>query len=164
MGTYAAAVLNALSGIPSEELIVFFISMMPVLELRGGLLAASWLEIELWRAVLVCVAGCFLPVPFILLLIRRILRAMKRIRLTREIAVRLEQRALGKSENIRRFEFWGLLIFVGIPLPGTGAWTGALIAALLDIPPKKAALAILAGILLSAALMTALAYGILGSL
>lgn len=155
-------VLAALTGIPSNEVVVFLISMLPVLELRGGLLAASWLDIAMWRAIPVCVAGCFLPVPFILLLIRRILRVMKRIRFTKRIAGCLERRALQKSSEVH--EFWGLLLFVGIPLPGTGAWTGALIAALLGMRAGKAALAIFIGVLMSAALMTMLAYGVLGFL
>lgn len=156
--------MAALAGIPSEELVVFLISMLPVLELRGGLLAASWMEIPLWRAAAVCIAGCFLPVPFILLLIRRILRWMKRFALTKRLAARLEEHALEKSDEIRRYEFWGLMIFVGVPLPGTGAWTGSLIAALLGIRFSKAVLAIFIGILLSAAMMSGLSYGLLGFL
>lgn len=164
MGAYVKAVLAALNGIPSQELVVFLISMLPVLELRGGLLAASWLDIDLWKAVAICVTGCFLPVPFILLLIRKILQMMKKVRITAGIAGHLEQRALQKSDRIRRYEFWGLLLFVGVPLPGTGAWTGALIAALLDIRFGKAVLAIFAGVLISAMMMTVLAYGFLGFL
>ena len=156
--------MAALAGIPSEELVVFLISMLPVLELRGGLLAASWMKIPLWRAAAVCIAGCFLPVPFILLLIRRILRWMKRFALTKRLAARLEGHALEKSDEIRRYEFWGLMIFVGVPLPGTGAWTGSLIAALLGIRFSKAVLAIFIGILLSAAMMSGLSYGLLGFL
>lgn len=143
---------------------VFLISMLPVLELRGGLLAASWMGIPLWRAAAACIAGCMLPVPFILLLIRRILQAMKRFTLTKKLAEGLEKHALEKSDDIRRYEFWGLLIFVGIPLPGTGAWTGSLIAALLGIRFPKAVLAIFLGILISAAMMSGLSYGILNIL
>lgn len=153
--------MAALAGIPSQELVVFLISMLPVLELRGGLLAASWLGIPLWRAAALCIFGCFLPVPFILLLIRRILEGMKRIAWTKKLADHLEKHALEKSDEIRRYEFWGLLIFVGIPLPGTGAWTGSLIAALLGIRFSKAMLAIFIGILISAAMMSGLAYGVL---
>ncbi len=153
--------MAALGGIPSQELVVFLISMLPVLELRGGLLAASWLGIPLWHAAALCICGCFLPVPFILLLIRRILEGMKRIAWTKKLAGHLENHALAQSDEIRRYEFWGLLLFVGVPLPGTGAWTGSLIAALLGIRFSKALLAIFIGILISAAMMSGLAYGIL---
>ena len=118
--------LEAWSGIPSKEAAVFLISMLPVLELRGGLLAASYLGIDLVRAVLICVAGCFLPVPFILLMIKQVIRWMKNFRLTRKMAMKLEQHGMEKSEQIGNYEFWGLFIFVAVPLPGTGAWTGAL--------------------------------------
>ena len=161
MGTYVETIMAALSGIPSNELIVFLISMLPVLELRGGLLAASWMGIDMWRAVAACTAGCFLPVPFILLTIRWIIRQMKHVRLTEKIAEKIEHHAMEKSEQIGNYEFWGLLIFVGVPLPGTGAWTGALVGAVLGIRFWKAMLAIFIGVLISAAMMTGVAYGVL---
>lgn len=147
--------------IPSKEAVVFLISVLPVLELRGGILAASYLGISLIRAVILCVAGCFFPVPFILLLIRLLLQQMKRFRLTSRIAQKIEQHGLEKSEQIGKYEFWGLFLFVAVPLPGTGAWTGALVAALLQIRFGRAMLAIFLGVLVSAALMTGLSYGIL---
>lgn len=161
MGTYVEMIMGALSGIPSREVIVFLISMLPVVELRGGLLAASWLGIDIWRAAAVCTAGCFLPVPFILLLIRYILNRMKMFRLTSELAYGIEQLAMDKSDQIGEYEFWGLLVFVAIPLPGTGAWTGALVGALLGMPFGKAMLAVFNGVLISAAMMTGVAYGVL---
>ena len=153
--------LEAWSGIPSKEAAVFLISMLPVLELRGGLLAASYLGIALVRAVLICVAGCFLPVPFILLMIKQVIRWMKNFRLTRKMAMKLEQHGMEKSEQIGNYEFWGLFIFVAVPLPGTGAWTGALEASLMGIRIGRAMLAIFLGVLVSAAMMTGLAYGVL---
>lgn len=147
--------------IPSKEAVVFLISVLPVLELRGGILAASYLGISLIRAVMFCVAGCFFPVPFILLLIRFLLQQMKRFRLTSRIAQKIEQHGLEKGEQIGKYEFWGLFLFVAVPLPGTGAWTGALVAALLQIRFGRAMLAIFLGVLVSAALMTGLSYGIL---
>ena len=143
--------MAALAGIQSKEAIVFLISMLPVLELRGGFLAASWLGIPLYRAAFACIGGCLLPVPFILLLIR----------VTKRLADYVEKRAMGKSDEIRKYEFWGLMLFVGIPLPGTGAWTGSLIAALLGIRFSRAVAAIFIGVLISAALMAGLSYGIL---
>lgn len=157
-------VLDGLAGLHSRELSVFVISMLPVLELRGGLLASVWLGLPLRVALPVCVGGCFLPVPFILLFINRIFLFLRRTGIGKELVLRLEMRALQKSERIQQYEFWGLLIFVGVPLPGTGAWTGALIAALLGIRARKALPAIFFGVLLSAAMMAGLSYGVLGNL
>lgn len=149
------------TAIPSNELIVFLISVLPVLELRGGLLAASYLEIPLIKAIAVCTAGCFLPVPFILLMIGWVLRWLKHFRLTEGIARKIEKHGLEKGEQIGRYEFWGLFLFVAVPLPGTGAWTGALVAALLQIRFARAMLAVFLGTLVSAGLMAGLSYGIL---
>ena len=82
----------------------------------------------------------------------------------RGIIEKLENRAMSKSDNIKRYEFWGLVLFVGIPLPGTGAWTGSLIAALLDVDFKKAVLAELLGIAIATVIMSFLSYGLLGAL
>ncbi len=120
------------------ELVIFLLSMLPILELRGGLIAAALLDIPLIEAVCICFIGNLIPVPFILLLIRPIFAWLKRTALFRPFVEKLERKAMGKSDTIRRYEFWGLLIFVGIPLPGTGVWTGALIASMLNISIKRA--------------------------
>ena len=88
----------------------------------------------------------------------------KKIKIFRGIIEKLENRAMSKSDNIKRYEFWGLVLFVGIPLPGTGAWTGSLIAALLDVDFKKAVLAELLGIAIATVIMSFLSYGLLGAL
>lgn len=156
----------SLSGVVSKEVIIFIISMIPILELRGGLLAASpaLLNIPILRAIPICVIGNILPIPFILLLIRKILEWMKRVKIFRPTAVWLEEKAMSKKDQIEKYEFWGLALFVGIPLPGTGAWTGALIAALLHLDIKKAFLAILLGIIMATVIMSILSYGVLGAL
>lgn len=120
------------------ELVIFLLSMLPILELRGGLIAAALLDIPLVEAVCICFMGNLIPVPFILLLIRPIFAWLKRTALFRPFVEKLERKAMGKSDTIRRYEFWGLLIFVGIPLLGTGVWTGALIASMLNISIKRA--------------------------
>ena len=89
---------------------------------------------------------------------------MKKIKIFRGIIEKLENRAMSKSDSIRKYEFWGLVLFVGIPLPGTGAWTGSLIAALLDVDFKKAILAELLGIAIATVIMSILSYGLLGAL
>lgn len=153
-----------LSGTVGKEAIVFLISLMPLLELRGGLLAASLLKVPLGKAVLICVIGNFLPIPFILLFIKKIFAWMRRFSCFRGLVERLENRAMGKSDQIKRVEFWGLMLFVGIPLPGTGAWMGSLIAALLEIDFKKALLAEILGIAMATVLMSLVSYGLLGAL
>jgi len=140
------------------ELFVFFISMLPVLELRGGLIAAALLDLPLIEALVICITGNVIPIPFILLLIRPIFAWLKQTSLFRPTVEKLENKAMGKSEQIRKYEFWGLLIFVGIPLPGTGAWTGALIAAMLNISIKRAMPPILLGVCMASMIMTVISY------
>lgn len=156
--------MEVLGGKISKEMIVFVISMVPILELRGGLLAASLLNIPIVRAIWYCVIGNIIPVPFILLLITPIFNRLKKTRLFRPMVEKLESRALGKSEQIERYEFWGLALFVGVPLPGTGAWTGALIASLLGIRFRKAFPAIILGIFIATIFMSIVSYGLLGAL
>ncbi|MEG0805903.1 MAG: small multi-drug export protein [Lachnospiraceae bacterium] len=148
----------------SEEMAVFIISLLPILELRGGLLAASLLKVPLMAAVPICIIGNILPIPFILLFIKKIFQWMKRFSLFRPMVEWLEAKAMGKSDKIARWEFWGLVLFVGIPLPGTGAWTGSLIAALLGIEFKKSILAELLGICIAAVIMVFLSYGVLANI
>lgn len=150
--------IDKLGGMP-PELIVFIISMIPILELRGGLIAAALLKIPVLRALPICIIGNMIPVPFILLLVTPVFSWLKRTKLFRPMVEKLENRAMGKSDQIAKAEFWGLLLFVGIPLPGTGAWTGGLIASLLDIRPKrKAFVAEILGIFLASAIMCIATY------
>lgn len=155
-----------LGGKVGKELILFIISMVPILELRGGLLAAgpAFLNIPMWRAIPVCIIGNLLPIPFILLLITKIFDWMKGTKRLKPVVEKLEKKAMSQSANIEKYEFWGLVAFVGIPLPGTGAWTGALIAALLGIRFRKAFPAIVIGVCLAACIMTIISYGIVGGI
>ena len=155
-----------LSGVISKEAIIFIISMIPILELRGGLLSASpaLLNVPILRAIPICIVGNILPIPFILLLIRHVLEWMKKVPCFRGIALWLEHKAMSKKGQIEKYEFWGLMLFVGIPLPGTGAWTGALVASLLRMKFGKAFGAILVGIALATVIMSILSYGVLGVL
>ena len=145
----------------SPEWVVFIISMIPILELRGGLIASSILNIPIVKAIPFCIAGNIIPIPFILLFIKKILKWMQNIKGFRVIAKWLEKKAMKKSEALKKGEFWGLALFVGIPLPGTGAWTGSLIAALFDVDIKKAVLAELLGIIIATIIMSILSYGLL---
>ena len=136
-----------------KELIVFIISMLPILELRGGLIAASLLNMNPVTSFIVCFLGNILPIPFILWFITPLFNKMKKTKLFSGLVDKLENKAMSKKEQIEKYEFWGLLLFVGIPLPGTGAWTGCLIAALLDMNKKKSFLAASLGILLAGIIM-----------
>lgn len=156
--------IEVLGGRISRELIVFIISMVPILELRGGLLAASLFNIDIVKAIWICVIGNIIPVPFILLLITPIFQWLKQTKLFRPLVEKLESKAMGKSGQIEKYEFWGLVLFVGIPLPGTGAWTGSLIASLLGIKFKKAFPAVIVGILVATVIMSIVSYGLLGAL
>ena len=150
---------STLSFMP-KEIVAFIISMIPILELRGGLIAASLLGIGVFKAILLCVLGNIVPIPFILFFITPIFNWMKKTKLFRPMVEKLEKKSMDKSEQIQKYEFWGLALFVGVPLPGTGAWTGALIAALLGIKTKKASLAIFVGLLIATIIMTIISYGI----
>ena len=151
--------LSMLSGLP-EELVIFIISMIPILELRGGLVAASVLKVPMYKAIGICFIGNLIPIPFILLLITPIFDWLKGTKWVKKHIEKLEEKAMSKSDTIQKYEFIGLVLFVGIPLPGTGAWTGSLIAALLDIKFKKAFPAIVLGLLMATTIMCFLSYGI----
>ena len=148
----------------SPEGAVFLISMIPLLELRGGLLAASLLKISAAKAIPLCIVGNIIPIPFILLFIKQIFKVLKKTKIFRGLIIKLEDRAMRKSDQVKKYEFWGLMLFVGIPLPGTGAWTGSLIASLLEIDIKKSSLAILCGIIMATVIMYIVSYGLVGNL
>lgn len=145
--------------IPSE-LVAFVISLFPVLECRGGMIAARILEIPFLKAFLLCYLGNMLPIPFIILFIRKIFEFLRRFSFFEKIIVKLEAKTERNKEKILRYKSWGLLIFVAIPLPGTGGWTGALMAALLDIRFKRALPIIALGVLIAGFIMSGLTYGI----
>ena len=164
--TLVAWFVNTLGGTTAREIIIFIISMIPILELRGGLLAAgpAFLDVPMWRAIPICIVGNIIPVPFILLFITKIFDWLKGTKKIRPFVEKLENRAMNKKDRIERYEFWGLVLFVGIPLPGTGAWTGSLIAAMLGIRFRKAFPAVIIGICLAAFIMTILSYTVIGSI
>ena len=144
--------INAFSGL-DKNVVVFLISMFPLLELRGGMIAAAVFKMPYLQAMVLCLLGNMLPMPFILLFITKIFDALKKTKLFKPMVQKIENKAMGKSDKIQKYEF-----FVGIPLPGTGAWTGALIAALLGIKLRKSIPAILCGIFLASAIMSCVTY------
>lgn len=116
----------------------------------------------MWKAIPICIVGNLIPVPFILLLITPIFNWLKKTKTFRPMVEKLENKAMSKKGQIEKYKFWGLVLFVGIPLPGTGAWTGSLIAALLDMDFKKAFPAVVIGICMATVIMTTLSYVIPG--
>lgn len=136
-------------------------SMIPVVELRGGLPIALELGLNYWLALIICVIGNLIPVPFIIIFIKRIFAWMRKIMpKLNGFITKLEERGAKKSEAVRKYEFWGLFILVAIPLPGTGAWTGALVAALLDMKLKKAFPAIALGVIGAGLIVTAVYFAV----
>jgi uncharacterized membrane protein len=144
----------------SNYLWVFLISMLPVFELRGGIPIAIAMGISPITAFVLCAVGNMLPVPFLIIFIRPLFRQLNRLRCLRGLIGRMKERVSRKSASLDRYGFWGLAILVGIPLPGTGAWTGALIAAVLDIRFKRALAAIFIGVLVSGLLVTVISTGV----
>ena len=160
----AEYIVNLLDGKLASELIAFIVSMLPILELRGGLVAAKLLDVEFLKAFIICFVGNMLPIPFILFFIRRIFNFLKKFKKTEKIIQKLEMRSVRKADNVRKYRLWGLFLFVAIPLPGTGAWTGALIADLFDIRVKHSLPVIAAGVLVAGLIVSALSYGLFGAL
>ena len=161
--TLVQSIIDALGGSVGTEAIVFIISMIPILELRGALLVAGpLLGVPVAKAIPLCIIGNIIPVPFILLLITPIFKWMKGTKLFKPMVDKLESKAMSKSDKIEKYEFWGLVLFVGIPLPGTGAWTGSLIAALLGVKFKKAFPAVILGIFMATVIMWFISYVLLG--
>ncbi len=153
---------DGLRSIPfGKELIVFLISLMPILELRGGLIAAALLGLDIVPAFIICIIGNLLPIPFILWFITPIFNKLKKTKHLSKFVNKIEKKALSKKDKIEKAEFWGLFFFVGIPLPGTGGWTGSLIASLIDMDKKKAMLAITCGVLLAGLIVGSLSFGLL---
>ena len=164
MESLAAWFATTLGKYISAQAVVFIVSLLPILERRGGLLVASLLKVDILQAIPICVIGNLLPLPFILLFITKIFAWLKNFKFTRGIVEKLEARAMNKSDALANGEFLGLLLFVGIPLPGTGGWTGSLVAALLKMDFKKAILACFIGVLLATVIMSFVSYGLLARL
>ncbi len=142
-----------------EFLFTILVSMVPVVELRGGIPFGVGLGLPQWAAFVAAVIGNLLPIPFIIIYIRRIFQWMRaHMPKLDRLVDRLETKAHLKGRKVSRYKYLGLALFVAIPLPGTGGWTGALVAAFLDMPLRKALPAILLGILLAGGIMSLLTF------
>ena len=145
-----------------EYLYVFFCAMVPLIELRGSVIIGAGMGMPWFANLALSVIGNMIPVPFILLFIRRILAWMHTTKHFHGIAEWLEKKAHSKSDRVLKYASLGLVLFVGIPLPGTGAWTGSLVAALLNMRMKYALPSILLGVLAAGVIMSLASYGIVG--
>lgn len=141
---------------------VFLISMIPVIELRGAIPVAFALGINWYSALIIAIIGNLLPIPFILLLLDKVFAFMKKHNIFKKLVLKMEDKGNRASDKVVKYKFWGLALFVAIPLPGTGAWTGALVASVLKMNKKEAMLSITIGVIIAALIMTILSYGLVG--
>ncbi len=158
--TIVTSIVEFLQNTIPPQLVAFAISLCPVLELRGGMIAARLLEIPFLQAFIICYVANMLPIPFILLFIRKIFAWMRKFKAFAKIVDKMEERSEKKKGTIQKYKEWGLLLFVAIPLPGTGGWTGALIAALMDLRFKKCLPIIALGVFIAGLIMSLITYGI----
>ena len=144
-----------------EFLLTMLVSMVPVIELRGGIPFGVAAGLPVWMAMLASVIGNLIPVPFIIVYIRRIFQWMRRC-MPRfgGMIDKLEAKAHLKGQKVQKYQYFGLALFVAIPLPGTGAWTGALAAAFLDMRLRKALPSIVAGVAAAGVVVSAITYGV----
>lgn len=142
-------------------LLTFFMAMAPVVELRGALPFGVISGLGVKEALVISILGNLVPVPFIILFIRKIIKWSKeKSPKLREYALHLEKKVERKKGRVLKYEFFGLLVLVAIPLPGTGAWTGALIAGMLDMRLKQALKAIIPGVIIAGFLVAGATYGV----
>ena len=146
-----------------RELCVFFCSMIPIIELRGAIPLGAALGLPWWQSYLLAVVGNMLPVPIILLFVKAVLDFMlkSKVKFFNKIANWVYAKAEKNREKIERYSFWGVAIFVGIPLPMTGAWTGSLVAAFINMKFWRAFFSALIGVLAAGVIMTLISYGVL---
>jgi uncharacterized membrane protein len=141
----------------SPQAVVFVVAMLPIVELRGAVpIGNNLFRLPLWQTLTLSIAGNMLPILLVILLIERVVELLSRVRLFKRFFDWLYARTRRRSGVIQRYEFWGLVVFVGIPLPMTGAWTGALAAVLLGMSYWRSLLACLLGVLMAAVVVTGL--------
>ena len=145
-------------------LLTFLVSMVPVVELRGGIPFGTALGLDPVSAAVAAILGNLVPVPFIILFIRHIFDWLRRYDKQRALVEKFEKKAHLKSKNVIKNQTFGLCLFVALPLPGTGAWTGALIAAILDMRLKRAMPSIILGVIIAAIIVTCVTRGVVAAL
>ena len=160
MDSLVQSITDFFGGWLTPEVIIFLVSLLPILELRGGLLAAALLGVDWSVAFPICVIGNLLPIPLILLFIRKIFDFIKKTNFLwmGKLVAKIDDKAQNKSKSMNTASLLGLYAFVAIPLPGTGAWTGALLANILNVKPIKAFIIILIGVISAGLIMSVLTY------
>ncbi len=143
------------------ELIVLIVSMLPLIEIRGGAIVGLALGLSLQETLLIGLIGNIIPIPFAIVCGRYIFELFGRSKIFGKYVKIYHERLIRKSDVIKKYGPWGLLIFVGIPLPGTGAWSGALLAVLMDLSLKKAVPAIFIGIIIAGFIIALPTLGVL---
>lgn len=141
---------------------VFIVSMIPLIELRGSVIVGTAFGLPWLNVLLLSIIGNLIPIPFILIFGKKLIAWLKTLPMLARLTNWYEARLLSKSDTIQKFAFYGLWLFVGIPLPGTGAWSGSVIAALLDVPPKKSFAAVVCGVITAGIIMTIGSRGVAG--
>ncbi|MCC8168898.1 MAG: small multi-drug export protein [Oscillospiraceae bacterium] len=161
MDSAVSAIITALEAHNvSPQIITFLISMIPLLELRGSIIVAgSILKLPFFQTFITAVLGNMLPIPFILLFIKKIFGWMKGVKGLKKFPDWVEASAMKRSEQIEKYGYLGLFLFVAIPLPGTGAWTGSLLAVLFGMNPKKSLLFIFMGVCFAGIIMSLVSFG-----
>lgn len=141
------------------------VSFIPVIELRGGIPVGYAMGLEVWQCFIAAVIGNMLPIPFILLFLNKFFAfCRKHIPVFERMISALERKAEKNVDKVRKYKKWGLFVFVAIPLPGTGAWTGALVASFLEMDFKEAMISIFAGVVGAGLIVTLLTYGVFDQL
>lgn len=160
--------IGVFGGVASQAvgkyILVFIISLMPILELRGGLIAAALLGLPPVPAYIISIIGNLIPIPLILWLLDYVFDFMKKHNILKKFVFFCERKGNKKKDKIEKLGFWGLVLFVGVPLPGTGAWTGCLIATILRMDKKKAFLAAAIGVIMASIIMMLISYGVLANI
>ena len=141
---------------------VFIVSMVPLIELRGSVIVGTAFGLPWLNVLLLSIVGNLLPIPFVLIFGKKLINWLKTLPFLSRLTHWYERRLMNKSDTIQKFAFYGLWLFVGIPLPGTGAWSGSVIASLLDVPLKKSIPAVIAGVLTAGIIMTVASRGVAG--
>ena len=160
--------IGVFGGVASQAvgkyILVFIISLMPILELRGGLIAAALLGLPPVPAYIISIIGNLIPIPLILWLLDYVFDFIKKHNILKKFVLFCERKGNEKKDKIEKLGFWGLVLFVGVPLPGTGAWTGCLIATILRMDKKKAFLAAALGVIMASIIMMLISYGVLANI
>ncbi len=160
------SIIGAFGGVAAGSLfgkyvLLFIISLLPILELRGGLIAASLLGMPPLTSFIVCLIANMLIIPFVLFLMESIMNLLSKIKVFKRVIDWLKKKTLAKKEIIEKYGYLGVMLFVAVPIPGSGAWTGCLLAVLLGLDKKKSFFAAMLGVLIAGVIMMIISYGLL---